>query len=141
MAAYNKAATRASINDDSVETIAAPLTPIATPIAQIAPINAGFVALRTAEYPRASFSYQFNSPASAYAYTTGNFYASAPYTFGAFGAPLLRASPLEIRPAVVDIRPAPLELRTPTETPEVQMARAEHLAAVEKEKARIAASN
>lgn len=147
MAAYNEAAARAAV-DDTVETIAAPLaapiaqiaTPIATPIA-----NAGFVAVRTADYPSAAFSYQFNSP--AYAYATGNFYANAPYQY-TFGSPLLRASPLEIRPAAVDIRPAaveirtvPLELQTPAETPEVAQARAEHLAAVEMEKARIAATN
>lgn len=142
MAAYNKAATRTGSDDDSVQTIAAPIAPIAMPIAQIA--QPGLVALRTADQPRASFSYQFNSP--AYAYTTGNFYANAPYYFG---AQILRAAPLtEIRPAAINIRPtafeiqpAPLELSTPTETPEVQMARAEHLALVEKEKARIAASN
>lgn len=148
MAAYNEAAARTTTDDESVETLAAPLaTPlaqIATPIAQIAPTNAAFVALRTAEYPRASFSYHFNSP--AYAYSTGNFYANAPYQY-TFGSQFLRASPLDIRPAAVDIRPAtveirpaPFELRTPTETPEVQAARAEHLAAVEKEKARIAAA-
>lgn len=107
MAAYNIAVTRSG-SGDSVETIAAPL---ATPIAPITPI----VAVRTADYPRASFSYQFNSP--AYAYSTGNFYANAPYYFG---PQFLRASPInEIRPATIDIRPAPLELRTPAETPEV----------------------
>ncbi len=140
MAAFNLAATRANTEDDTVETMAAP---IATPqIAQIAPINP-FLALRTSEFPRASFAYQFNSP--AYAYTTGNFYANAPYVFG---TQILRASPLEIRPTAVDIRPATMEIRTspielmaPTETPEVAMARAEHLAAVEKEKARIAATS
>lgn len=115
MAAFNIAATRSG-TDDSVETIAAP---IATPIAQIAPLN---VALRTADYPRASFSYQFNSP--TYAYSTGNFYANAPYYFG---PQFLRASPvneirpaaIDIRPAAIEIRPAPLELRMPAETPEV----------------------
>lgn len=152
MAAFNRATTRiATTNDDSVETISAPITPIAqitepiTPVAQLTSINDGrFVALRTAEYPRTSFSYQINSP--AYAYTLGNFYG-APYQY-TFGTQLLRASPLEIRPAPLEIRPATLEirttpfaLRTPTETPEVAKARAEHLAAVEKEKARIAATN
>lgn len=152
MAAFNKVATRSNTaEDDSVETISAPIAPIAqiatpiTPIAQLTPINEGrFVALRT-EYPRTSFSYQINSP--AYAYTLGNFYGSAPYQY-TFGQQLIRVAPteirpaaVEIRPATVDIRPAPFALRTPTETPEVAMARAEHLAAVEKEKARIAAKN
>lgn len=148
MAAYNEAAIRsANAEDDSIETIATPIAPIAqvaAPIAltpQLAPLNAGrFLELRTTEYPRGSFSYQINSPAYAFAYTLGNqFYANAPYY--TFGAPLLRTSPLEIRPATVDIQTAPLPLRTPSETPEVAMARAEHLAAFEKEKARIAATN
>lgn len=145
MAAFNEAALRSASVDDSVETIAAPIVPqVTAPIAQLTPINTGnFVAFRTAEYPQGSFSYQINSP--AYAYTTRNFYPNAPYY--TFGAPLLRAAPLEIRPASpVEIRPAageinPFVLRTPTETPEVAQARAEHLAAVEKERARIATTN
>lgn len=152
MAAYNKEASRTpTTEEDTVEIMAAPIAPI-TPtgqISRIASLNAGFVALRT-DLPRSSFSYQINTP--AYAYTTGqNFYANAPYLTalgGPFGGPFFRASPFEIRPAAVDIRPAtveirpaPLELRTPQETPEVAMARAEHLAAVEKERARIAARN
>ncbi|XP_037045671.1 cuticle protein 19.8-like [Bradysia coprophila] len=138
MAAYNKEATRTPIEGDSVEIMAAPIpAPIPASIPQIARIeslNGGFVALRAAEYPRSSFSYQFSSP--AYAYTTG--YPNAQYI--AFDAPIIRASPIGIRPAV-EIRTAPLELRTPLDTPEVMLARAEHLAAVEKEKARIAARN
>lgn len=134
MAAFNREASRMPIAEDTVETMAAP---IAAPIARIETINNGFVAVRGAEFPRNSFSYQFSSP--IYAYTTN--YANAPYI--ALSAPVLRASPIAIQPAAVEIRAAaaPLELRAPVDTPEVAMARAEHLAAVEKEKARIASGN
>ncbi|KAJ6641988.1 Cuticle protein 6, partial [Pseudolycoriella hygida] len=129
MAAYNEAASRAS-NDDTVETVAAPIiAPVQ--ITAPAPIEPAVVALRAAPYPRASFAYQFSSP--VYTYTNGNPFLSAPLQY-TLGGPILRAAPLEIRPV------API-LRVPAETPEVAMARAEHLAAVEKEKARIAASN
>lgn len=135
MAALNREAARTPIADDTVETMAAPIPAPIAQISRIETIDNGFVAVRAAEFPRNSFSYQFSSP--LYAYTTA--YANAPYI--AFSAPALRALPIPIQSAAVEIRAAatPLELRAPTETPEVAMARAEHLAAVEKQKARIAA--
>lgn len=117
--AYNEAALRAAAEPE-IQTVAA------DPVAQFAP--AQILALRSAPLAVApgSFSYSFNTPL---AYP--NF---------------IQTPQLVAAPAVITARAGPLAVQVnndavPQDTPEVAVAKAEHLQAVEEQKARIAAAS
>lgn len=122
-----------------VKTIA-PVAPFSTinafaPIANFAP--ASYFTYKTGENPSV-FSYSYNAPA-AYTYRAG------PATFYTHSMPLQHsfafANPAIFARAATPIAHEPQTLAPVSDTIEVAAARAEHLAAVEEQKARIASAD
>lgn len=151
MTAFKEIASRNDVEPElpivaEVKSIA-PIAPIA-PIARIEPIStynafapianfapASYFTYKTEEHP-AAFSYSYNAPAATYAYSAGpaTFYTHTmplQHNF-AFGQPAIFAR------AATPIAYEPQTLTQVSDTVEVAAAKAEHLAAVEEQKARIA---
>lgn len=116
-----------------------PIAPIATTrIAPITPLThiaapATYIAFRAGEHP-ATFGYSFNTPNTAFAYTTAPFYSHLPIQHLAFGQPAIFAR------SAVPLTFQPQSLMPVSDTAEVAAAKVEHLAAVEEQKAKIAAA-
>lgn len=141
MAAFKEIASR---NDAEPEPIVAAVKTIA-PVTRIEPINTfapvasfaptSYYTYKTGEHP-ATFSYSYNAPAATYAYRAG------PATFYSHTVPLQHnfafAQPAIFARAATPIAYEPQTLTPVSDTVEVAAARAEHLAAVEEQKARIA---
>lgn len=114
---FNEAALRAA-SEPEIKTISAPVAPL---------VPSQILAVRTAPVVPSSFSYSFNAP---------------------LAVPSLIPSPqLFASPAVFTARAAPLAIQVnnnnvePQDTAEVAAAKSAHLAAVEEQKARIAAAS
>lgn len=145
MAAFKEIASRNEVEAEhpivaEVKTIA-PVTRI-EPISAFAPIAnfapASYFTYKTSEHP-AAFSYSYNAPAATYAYSAG------PATFYTHAMPLQHNFAFA-QPAIFARAATPIAYEPQTQTPvsdtvEVAAARAEHLAAVEEQKARIAAAD
>lgn len=125
LAAFNEAAVRAAAEPEQPEEKSAKIE-IHTPVVAHA---LPYVAYHhTAEIPSA-YSYSFQSPAYAYTASAGPYFA-APFHYNYAAAPYVSH-----HHAIVAAAPEPI-----ADTPEVAKAKAEHFAAVEEQKARIASA-